>query len=427
MLGGVHDVGTLTFPPTTAQCQQIFGISCYQPAQYQRAYNLGPLLNRGVDGRGRTIVIIDSFGSPTIQSDLAFFDRTFGLPDPPSFTVRRDAGAVPPFDVTNADMRGWATETTLDVEYAHVMAPGASIVLEETPVSETEGLQGFPEINTAANYVIDHGIGDVISQSFGATEQTFASPQQLLAQRSYLKNAARHHVTVLASSGDQGAAGVSSAVTSDIYAFPAVIWPASDPLVTAVGGTQMHLDAQGNRTAPDNVWNDAPVGINAAAGGGVSSIFPKPQFQEDVTTRSDARGIPDISLSAAVDGGAVVYYTFTKPLGGTPWHIVGGTSEACPLFAGVVAIADQLAGHRLGNINERLYGLAHDDGHSGIIDVTTGNISYSQVNSDGTTINILGPSAIHGYDLASGLGTINAARFVPALARDSNNENNPEP
>jgi len=418
MLAGLRDVGSLTFPPTTAQCQQIFGINCYQPPQYQRAYNLQPLFNRGLDGRGRTIVIIDSFGSPTIQQDLTFFDKTFDLPDPPSFTIRQDAGPVPSFDVTNADMRGWATETTLDVEYAHVIAPGANIVLEETPVSETEGLQGFPEINTAANYAIDHGIGDVISQSFGATEQTFASPQQLLGQRGYLKNAARHHVTVLASSGDQGAAGVSSAVTFDIFPFPAVIWPASDPLVTAVGGTEMHLDAQGNRTAPDNVWNDAPVGINAAAGGGVSSIFDKPRFQEDVTTRGDARGIPDISLSAAVDGGAVVYYTFTKPLGGTPWHIVGGTSEACPLLAGVIAIADQLAGHRLGNINERLYGLADEDGAGGIVDVTTGDISYSQVNSDGTTVSISGPAATRGYDLASGLGTVNAARFVPALAHD---------
>jgi subtilase family serine protease len=195
-----------------------------------------------------------------------------------------------------------------------------------------------------------------------------------------------------------------------------VIWPASDPLVTAVGGTQMHLDAKGNRTAPDNVWNDAPVGINAAAGGGVSSIFGKPDFQEDVTTQGDARGIPDISLSAAVDGGAVVYYSFTKPAGGTPWHIFGGTSEASPLFAGVVAIADQLAGHRLGNINDRLYELSDEAAHNGIVDITQGNINYKQVNSDKTTVSITGPSAGPGYDLASGLGTVNAKRFVPALA-----------
>src|SRR6202022_4527284 len=99
-----------------------------------------------------------------------------------------------------------------------------------------------------------------------------------------------------------------------------------------------------------------------------------------------------ISMSAAVDGAAIVYYTFTAAIGGTPWHIVGGTSEATPLFAGIVAIANQLAGHRLGNINGRLYELSHEDHHGGIVDITSGNISYSQVNSDGTTVSITGPS-----------------------------------
>jgi subtilase family serine protease len=127
----------------------------------------------GVDGRGETIVIVDSHGSPTIANDLQTFDKTFGLPNPPSLTIRQDAGPVPAFDPGNPDDINWGVETTLDVEWSHVFAPGANILLEETPVSETEGVHGFPQIVEAENYVIDHHLGEVISQSFGATEQTF--------------------------------------------------------------------------------------------------------------------------------------------------------------------------------------------------------------------------------------------------------------
>src|SRR5262249_24791332 len=150
-------------PPTTATCEAQRHIACYQPFQLQKAYDLAPLFGRGIDGRGRTIVIVDSFGSPTIADDLKTFDQTFGLPDPPSFRVIQPAGAVPafpqdPFGV--GDRLGWAGETTLDVEWAHVIAPGARILLVETPTSETEGVQGFPEIVRAENFVIEHGLGD---------------------------------------------------------------------------------------------------------------------------------------------------------------------------------------------------------------------------------------------------------------------------
>ena len=160
----VPGIPLLSTPPTTSYCLTNFGIHCYQPFQLAKAYNLGPLHSNGIDGRGVTIVIVDSFGSPTIQNDLHLFDQTFGLPDPPRLTILQPAGAVPPFDPTNSDMVDWAVETTLDVEWAHVFAPGAAIVLVETPVSETEGVQGFPEIVEAENVVINSGIGDVIRQ-----------------------------------------------------------------------------------------------------------------------------------------------------------------------------------------------------------------------------------------------------------------------
>ena len=371
----IHEVGSLHAPPTTSDCLNIlFGFHCYQPFQLVKAYNLGPLHEDGIDGRGRTILIVDSFGSPTIANDLHVFDQTFGIPDPPSLTIRQDAGPVPPFDVTNGDMTGWAAETTLDVEWSHVFAPGANIVLEETPVSETEGVQGFPEIVKAENYAIDHGLADVISQSFGATEETFPNSASILALRGSFKNARKHHVTVLGSSGDQGATDFQFNA-SDLYTTRVNSWPSSDPLVTSIGGTMLTLDGNGNRLQPDVVWNDLNTVGGGAGGGGVSAVFERPSFQNRVrSVTGDMRGTPDISLSAAVDGAVVYYHTYLPTDAQSqrgPWHIVAGTSEASPEFAGIVAMADQMAGHRLGNINKSLYRL-----RQGIVDVTQGNNTF---------------------------------------------------
>jgi subtilase family serine protease len=401
-------------PPTTADCQAGIGISCYSPNQLQTAYDLKPLYAKGLTGKGRTIVLVDSFGSPTIAQDLHQFDSDFGLPDPPSLKVLQPAGTVPPFDGNNDDMVGWAFESTLDVEYAHAMAPGANIVLVETPVSETEGVTGFPEIVKAENYVIDHGIGDVISQSFGATEETFPNKQAIFNLRSAFKNALFHGVTVLGSSGDTGSTDYKLNLI-DLYDHQVNSWPSSDPLVTSVGGTQLHLDADGNRLAPDNVWNDIAEGIDAAGGGGPSHVFPRPIFQLGTRTGSGlARATPDISLSAAVDGGVLVYLSFPGLDPG--YYIVGGTSEASPLFAGVVAIADQIAGHRLGWINPRLYALG-TNASRGIVDVTIGNNTFTLLDDDGNPVfTVPGFQAVKGYDMASGLGTVDALRFTHALA-----------
>ena len=406
-------IPALSFPPSTSYCLTNYGIHCYQPAQFARAYNLTALHSAGIDGSGTTIVIVDSYGSPTIANDLHVFDQEFGLPDPPSLKILQPAGPVPAFDPTNSDMVGWAVETTLDVEYAHVFAPGAAIVLVETPVSETEGVTGFPQIVQAENYVINHGIGDVISQSFGATEETFPNNDALLDLRSAFKNAALHHVTVLGASGDLGATDYELN-GSDIYPMRVDSWPSSDPLVTSVGGTQLDLDDAGNRLAPDVVWNDG----YGAGGGGVSAVFLRPDFQDGVRQRVGwARGTPDISMSAAVDGAAILYYSFVP--GSVGYHLVGGTSEASPEFAGIVAMAVQLAGHRLGLLGDKLYGLDRD----ALVDVTMGNNTFGPfTNSDGNTYTVVGYQAVRGYDLASGLGTVDAPRFVRALARQRDDE-----
>jgi subtilase family serine protease len=326
-------------------------------------------------------------------------------------------GNVPPFDPNNATQVGWAEETTLDVEYSHSIAPGAKIVLAETPVAETEGVTGFPEMMNAEQSLINHGIGDVITQSFGATENTFpgfgsGNFSSLLDLRYAFKDAFAHNVTVLASSGDEGATN-DEADGSTLYPMPVNSWPSSDPLVTSVGGSQLNLNQAGDKISPDVVWNDG----FGAGGGGKSAVFPRPLYQIGVTKEvGKSRGTPDISMSAAVNGGAWVYMSFagieTPGVSDPGWYIFGGTSEASPIFSGIVALASQVAGHRLGLINPALYALGalsqHGVGRTGIVDITSGNNSFGGVT---------GFNAGPGYDLASGWGTIDAAKFVPALAR----------
>ncbi len=385
-----------TAPPTTAQCEAAIGIACYSPLQYQQAYDMKPLYADGLTGAGHTIAVVDSFGSPTIARDLRQFDADFGLPDP-NLSVLQVSGAVPAYKA-NALREGWAFETTLDVEYAHAMAPGANILLVETPVAETEGATGLPEMMDAELYVVQHHLADVISQSFGASEPTFASPKDILRLRYAFTAAAAHGVTVLASSGDDGV--TDSELTGDgLYPYRINSWPSSDPLVTSVGGTMLSLNAAGNRTKPDRVWNDG----YGAGGGGVSSVFARPGYQDGVASVVGAqRGTPDVSLSAAVNGAALVYLSFRGLPAG--YYLVGGTSEASPLFAGIVAVAAQRAGHGLGQVNPALYGLGYG---SGLVDITKGNNSFAGVT---------GYKAVPGYDLASGLGTVDGAKLVASLA-----------
>jgi subtilase family serine protease len=448
--------GNMSTPPTTAYCEAHYHIACYQPFQLQRAYNLAPLFSRGIEGQGQTIVIVDAFGSPSIASDLQTFDAELGLPNPPSFQVITPEGPITtnPKNCTKAyspagpdlcsDYYGWTDETSLDVEWSHVMAPMANILLVETPVTETEGIYGFPQIVAAENYVIDHHLGDVISQSFGANEQTFTSPGQIYSLRSAYINAARHGVTVLAASGDNGSTdeicdpSSACANPNDLIccsSTPTISWPPSDPLVTAVGGTQLHLNAQGYRTAADSVWNDlsstlgatGPVYTAGSSGGGHSMVFSRPWFQDGVAgIVGGSRGTPDISMSAAVNG-AVVYYDSTDP-SVAGWSIVGGTSEASPLFAGIVALTDQVAGHSIGYLNPALYAMAQSGKPDGIVPISQGTNTFTfcpaaDVQSTGACasnsdlVTVPGFNANGSYNNATGWGTVDAAVFVPALAR----------
>jgi subtilase family serine protease len=423
-VGSHHAAGATAGPMTTAQCEKQLGYACYGATQIEQAYNEGPLFKDGITGKGQTIVIVDAFGSPTIAHDLGVFDKAYGIAAPPKLSVIQPAGKVAPFSGKNDTMVGWAGETTLDVEYAHTIAPGANILLVETPVSEEEGTSGFPQIETAEKYVLSHHLGGVISQSFSATEQTFPTTKSLLDLRGAYELAAKDGVTVLAASGDSGAADVKTNET-DYYLKPVTSWPDSDPLVTGVGGTELHLATAGQPRTPDTVWNDTYnkalqqsfFGTNGpnplAGGGGKSIIFTRPKYQNSVAgTVGDTRGVPDISMSGACDGSVNTYQSFPGQKAG--WYPTCGTSEATPLFAGIVALADQKAHHSLGLINPALYEMSALH-LPGIVDITKGNntVSFEQ---GGKLDTVTGFDAVRGYDLASGVGTVNAAKFVPELA-----------
>jgi subtilase family serine protease len=417
MLGGV--AAKASGPPTSAECLASLGVACYSPLQVEQAYDLPPLYAQGLTGQGRTIVLVEAYGSPTIQHDLTTFDDAFGLPAPPSFRILQPLGPVPPFDPGNPAMVSAAGEATGDVELAHEIAPGANILLVEIPLTATTLDGKAEEIMTAENDVINDGLGDVFSQSFGAPEPDFGGAAAIGQLRFAYLNAYRHHVTMLAASGDSGASGPTLTGTS--FDQRVVYWPASDPLVTGVGGTELHLTASGMRTSPDSAWNDnqnpvvqkfAGTQYLWASGGGQSSVFSRPRYQDSVRgTVGNARGVPDIAMSASISGAVLVYESFT----GTPvWAPGGGTSLACPLFAGIVAIADQYAHTRLGLINPALYQLEREHA-PGIIDVTQGDNTVS-FTLNGAPVTVEGYPAGPGYNLVTGVGTINAARFVPELA-----------
>ena len=420
--GAIHPTEVMP-TPSQAHCTAAFGASCLTPEQVETAYNLGPLYARGITGKGETIVIVDSFGSPTIKHDLAVFDQQFGLPAPPSFTIIAPAGKIPNWNSGDSDMTGWGGETTLDVEYAHAIAPGANILLAETPVAETEGVTGFPQIVTAEKYVLSHHLGDVISQSFEATEQTFSGG---LAQiNAYHLRAAyemaageKDGPTVLAAAGDTGATDMELNGSTH-YTYPVTSWPDSDPLVTGVGGTEL-VPGNGGRsrrwrgTTP-RTSTSAAAPAPYATGGGLSVLFSRPSYQNGVkNVVGAARGVPDVAMNAACSSPVFTYQSF--PQSGAPagWYPNCGTSEATPEFAGIVALADQIAGHALGVINPTLYKLAAEKA-PGIVPVTAGNntVTFDQ---SGTTYTVKGFPAQAGYSLADGVGTVNGWYLAYELA-----------
>jgi subtilase family serine protease len=403
---GLKLVASSLQAPADALCRQYIGVPCYSPQEIRNAYGLTPILKAGYTGVGQTIIIIDSFGSPTIASDLQTFDAAYGLPNPPSFSVLSPLGTVP-FDPTNNDQVGWAFETTLDVEWAHAMAPGANIVLLTSPVSETEGVQGLPEFLALEKFALQHKLGKIISQSWAATENTLfdTAGQQVIADfEDFYQEAVNQNVTVLASSGDGGSANPD--VNGNIYPFATVGFPASSPFVTAVGGTSLYADTSGKYLF-ETGWNDFN---GAAGGGGISQQFEEPSYQYSLPgavqqTLNHYRGIPDVAYNADGNTPILVYLSFIGPQN-AGFYFIGGTSEGSPQWAGIVADANQAAGHPLGFLNPKLYAIGEQSGLFN--DVTFGSNASSGVP---------GYTANRGWDLVSGWGTPDLGILVRELVR----------
>ena len=403
----------------------LVNLVCYSPSFIRTAYNFPSNL----DGRGQTIVIVDAYGSPTIASDLAAFDALFRIAAPPSFTILCGNGTCPSTPAT-ADKKhgvgGWATETSLDVEYAHAMAPGANIVLDVASSSSGNA------INAAEATAIALYPGAVFSQSFGIPETYIKAgannAQVKQGQANYAAGVAKGD-TFFASAGDTGADfgfGVAMAEFpgTDVhntsvtgtqglpYLAPGTLKPCPDNATCSAGLATYQGPCVLGRILPptcppvgyggEQVWNEP--GFVAATGGAPSLLVGVPSYQSGLGLT--ARG-PDVSYNAAIDGGVLVVES--------PYlYFVGGTSAGSPQWAGIAALANQaraLASKGpIGDLNPVLYSIYHSASYaSDFHDITVGN--------DQLVGSSVGSPAGPRYDLASGLGTPNVANLVADLAR----------
>ena len=453
--------------PTQADCAAV-GRTCFTPQAIQSAYNVGPLHKAGWNGKGVTIAIVDSYGSDTMAHDLHVFDQAFGLQPMcgeegvtcqagmPKFSQLAingspDTKGQPGKGTHLEDKAAWALEVALDVETSHAMAPMANILLVHSNNAETLGVQGFPNMMKAEDYVVSNHLAQVISQSFASSEDAFGSYKSLLNLRYAFQNAAANGVTVLGSSGDDGSTNFTKSPVhsgGSLIPFPAVEWPASDPLVTGVGGTYLCTDPLATAGQPRTALPIPGLGgkcgsstFNAAgaaevawtfSGGGFSHVFSRPDYQGgtlpagSTAIPSSARGVPDIALQASAGSGALVYLSLPPDgndsnISQTGWYDIGGTSLSCPQWAGLVAIADQLNKAKygqtgLGLINPALYKLASQPAKylADFFDVAHTAIA-GVANDNQEDPSIPGYPATQGWDPVTGLGTPNAAALIPDL------------
>lgn len=382
-------------------------------------------------GAGKTIMIVDAFGSPTILSDLARFSADTGLPamhTPPSSGGPCASpclrilypGGKPTFNANQPTDVTWAEETSLDVQWAHAAAPGANIALVISANDQGQSIQ------SAQQYAIQTVRGDVLALSFGVQELTInggANNTQLQQAAQIYQQANAQHITVVASSGDFGALGGFNTANAQ--------FPASDPYVLGVGGTNLIL-FHNNNYRNESVWDDADnclspcnLGPSGATGGAPSILFPAPSWQVAALTAYNAasatklplpfmRAASDVSYNASPNTGVAVYIgfgTLVPSLGHNGYYAVGGTSQGPPQWAGIIAAADALRSVNLGCVNASLYALAASSSGTktaAFHDVTSGDNRFPAA--------ALGYTAAPGWDPPSGLGSPVVTNLLSALA-----------
>ena len=370
--------------------------NCYTPHELAAAYDIPSRLT----GAGKTIVIIDAFGDPTIAQDLAVEDTAFGLPTAKLNIIY--PGGKPVFDPTNADQSSWSAEIALDVESSHAIAPAATIDLV---IAKSDA---DANILTALRYAVWHRLGDVLSQSYGEAESCEAR-SVMLADHLLFAQAALEGITVLASSGDNGA-GQPSCDGSTLI--KSVGLPAADPLVTSVGATSLTASQPAGGYESETAWNDS----YGASNGGYSTLFPRPYYQAGFVPGGLGRGVPDVSYSGDVNNGLLIAWSAGVAANVGQIYVFGGTSAGPPQWAAIIALADQARHHDLGFINPRLYQIARSPLYDYVFhDVTTGNNTVSYTSANGSLMTINGYSAGPGWDPVTGLGTPDVAHLISAL------------
>jgi subtilase family serine protease len=419
------------------------GIPCYLPFEIQASYNY-PSGAAAPTGAGQTIIVVTAYGAPFAADDLATFDYFSGLPDPPSFTVYKQQTPVPGTS-GSGQTYFWQVETDLDVQWAHAMAPGANIVVA---VAKTDDTLNVAQV---LREVLPMYPGSIVTQSFGADETGPASDSAFSSTFSPLYlDVLRRGGTVLASAGDLGASNGTELESLDfpeLHITPSTMaaYPASDPLVLAVGGTEGNPYPDGLLTdtgtyGAEQAWNEVVVGpgvLSLGAGGGApSQLFDAPPWQRSLKTKD--RLEPDVSYNAALVGGALVILSCRPGPGGglSPacvdssrqgYVAVGGTSAGTPQWAAIVALANELRARQvkppLGLVSPVLYEIAKDkqayarDFH----DITVGNNALD-LTAFGLDVSQFGFTAAPGYDLATGLGTPNVANLLADLAKRGSGE-----
>jgi hypothetical protein len=366
------------------------------------AYQIGQLWRQGIDGAGTTVAVIEGWNFPGIAAQVAAIDKLYGLPNPHLSTIY-PAGPLPktcPAGMQKTgsfgDCASWADEMIVDVAGIHILAPYAKIVIAVTP-PDTEGTEDAasqiapPEMMKAVEDIAGKHLANVISISDNIGESSYRNgAAEITAQTPGELAAAAAGIPLLVATGDCGVAQnlpEATAQCADLSTTPDTGTWDDSPWVTAVGGSTPVLNKHDQLAGPPQLWHEACC----SAGAGYSAVFARPAYQDGVAAITDSpmRSVPDITMDA-----------------------VNGTSLATPLLAGVLSLATQVNHGDLGPINPVLYGtLGPAGGRAGIVDVIGG--------SDSTTLPdhkvIPGFTAVKGFDVASGWGTVNAARFVPSL------------